>query len=85
MFGGEDNKRRLRNDFHILELETVMWEEVKTEKGGPAPRYDHFAAVYADQYLLIFGGSSYSACFNDLYLLDLQTVSTESLCMLQLR
>ncbi|KAL6591328.1 hypothetical protein ACP70R_049831 [Stipagrostis hirtigluma subsp. patula] len=74
MFGGEDNKRRLLNDLHILDLETMMWEEVKTEKGGPAPRYDHSAAVYADQYLLIFGGSSHSTCFNDLHLLDLQTM-----------
>ncbi|WVZ73093.1 hypothetical protein U9M48_021441 [Paspalum notatum var. saurae] len=74
MFGGEDSKRRLLNDLHILDLDTMMWEEVKTEKGGPAPRYDHSAAVYADQYLLIFGGSSHSTCFNDLYLLDLQTL-----------
>jgi hypothetical protein len=44
-------------------------------KGGPTARYDHSAAVYADQYLLIFGGSSHSTCYNDLYLLDLQTVS----------
>jgi len=77
MFGGEDNKRRLLNDLHILDLETMMWEEVKTEKGGPTPRYDHSAAIYADQYLLIFGGSSHSTCFSDFYLLDLQTVSTE--------
>uniref|UniRef100_J3LLY8 Uncharacterized protein n=1 Tax=Oryza brachyantha TaxID=4533 RepID=J3LLY8_ORYBR len=74
MFGGEDNKRHLLNDLHILDLERMMWEEVKTEKGGPAPRYDHSAAVYADQYLLIFGGSSHSTCFTDLYLLDLQTM-----------
>uniref|UniRef100_A0A0E0GF22 Acyl-CoA-binding domain-containing protein n=1 Tax=Oryza nivara TaxID=4536 RepID=A0A0E0GF22_ORYNI len=74
MFGGEDNKRRLLNDLHILDLETMMWEEVKTGKGGPAPRYDHSAAVYADQYLLIFGGSSHSTCFSDIYLLDLQTM-----------
>ncbi|KAG8072963.1 hypothetical protein GUJ93_ZPchr0006g41495 [Zizania palustris] len=74
MFGGEDNKRQLLNDLHILDLETMMWEEVKTEKCGPAPRYDHSAAVYADQYLLIFGGSSHSTCFSDLYLLDLQTL-----------
>ncbi|OQU85983.1 acyl-CoA-binding domain-containing protein 4 isoform X4 [Sorghum bicolor] len=74
MFGGEDNKRRLLNDLHILDLETMMWEEIKSEKGGPAPRYDHSAAVYTDQYLLIFGGSSHSTCFNDLYLLDLQTL-----------
>uniref|UniRef100_A0A0D9VMU9 Acyl-CoA-binding domain-containing protein n=1 Tax=Leersia perrieri TaxID=77586 RepID=A0A0D9VMU9_9ORYZ len=74
MFGGEDSKRRLLNDLHILDLETMMWEEVKTGKGGPSPRYDHSAAVYADQYLLIFGGSSHSTCFSDLYLLDLQNL-----------
>uniref|UniRef100_J3LRP5 Uncharacterized protein n=1 Tax=Oryza brachyantha TaxID=4533 RepID=J3LRP5_ORYBR len=73
MFGGEDNKRHLLNDLHILDLERMMWEEVKTEKCGPPPRYDHSAAVYADQYLLIFGGSFHSTCFSDLYLLDLQT------------
>ncbi|XP_051191962.1 acyl-CoA-binding domain-containing protein 4 [Lolium perenne] len=74
MFGGEDNKRRLLSDLHVLDLETMMWEEVTTEKGGPAPRYDHSAAVYADNYLLIFGGSSHSTCFSDLYLLDLQSL-----------
>uniref|UniRef100_A0A453Q4P2 Uncharacterized protein n=2 Tax=Aegilops tauschii subsp. strangulata TaxID=200361 RepID=A0A453Q4P2_AEGTS len=74
MFGGEDNKRRLLSDLHVLDLETMIWEEVKTEKGGPAPRYDHSAAVYAEHYLLIFGGSSHSTCFNDLYLLDLQSL-----------
>lgn len=52
----------------------MIWEEIKTEKGGPAPRYDHSAAVYADHYLLIFGGSSHSTCFSDMYLLDLQTL-----------
>jgi hypothetical protein len=63
-----------------------MWEEVKTGKGGPAPRYDHSAAVYADQYLLIFGGSSHSTCFSDIYLLDLQTVSViYSPCILPYR
>jgi Galactose oxidase, central domain len=41
---------------------------------APAPRFDHIATVHAEQYLLIFGGSSHATCFNDLHLLDLQTV-----------
>lgn len=41
----------------------------------PAPRFDHTAAVHAERYLLIFGGSSHSTCFNDLHILDLQAVS----------
>jgi hypothetical protein len=41
----------------------------------PAPRFDHSATVHADRYLLIFGGCSHSIFFNDLHVLDLQTVS----------
>ena len=43
----------------------------------PAPRFDHSAAVHAERYLLIFGGCSHSRFFNDLHVLDLQTVSVE--------
>ena len=41
----------------------------------PAPRFDHIAAVHAERYLLIFGGCSHSIFYNDLHVLDLQTVS----------
>lgn len=40
----------------------------------PSPRSDHAAAVHAGRYLLIFGGGSHATCFNDLHVLDLQTV-----------
>ncbi|PWZ29029.1 NADP-dependent malic enzyme, chloroplastic [Zea mays] len=39
-----------------LQLSTTF----TSRKGGPAPRCDHSAVVYADRYLLIFGGSSHS-------------------------
>lgn len=41
---------------------------------SPSPRSDHAAAVHAERYLLIFGGGSHATCFNDLHVLDLQTV-----------
>jgi len=41
----------------------------------PAPRYDHAASIQGERYLLIFGGCSHSVFFNDLHLLDMQTVS----------
>lgn len=41
---------------------------------SPSPRSDHAAAVHADRYLLVFGGGSHATCFNDLHVLDLQTV-----------
>ncbi|KAL8159903.1 hypothetical protein V2J09_001440 [Rumex salicifolius] len=74
MFGGEDIKRRLLNDVYILDLDSMTWDEVETTQQLPSPRYDHTAALHAERYLLIFGGCSHSACFNDLHLLDLQTM-----------
>ncbi|XP_023751377.1 acyl-CoA-binding domain-containing protein 6 [Lactuca sativa] len=74
MFGGEDKKRRLMNDVHVLDLETLTWNVVETIQTPPAPRFDHTAAVHANRYLLIFGGCSHSIFFNDLHVLDLETL-----------
>lgn len=74
MFGGEDSKRHLLNDFHILDLETMTWDAIEAVGTPPAPRSDHTAAVHLDRYLLVFGGGSHSTCFNDLHVLDLQTM-----------
>ncbi|KAL5218143.1 hypothetical protein ABZP36_018827 [Zizania latifolia] len=74
LFGGEDAKRRLLNDLHILDLETMTWDDVDAIGTPPSPRSDHVAACHADRYLLIFGGGSHATCFNDLHVLDLQTM-----------
>ncbi|GLJ04803.1 hypothetical protein SUGI_0003830 [Cryptomeria japonica] len=74
MFGGEDSRRHLLNDLNILDLETMTWDAIEAVGTPPAPRSDHTAAVYVDRYLLIFGGGSHSTCFNDLHVLDLQTM-----------
>ncbi|KAJ3672209.1 hypothetical protein LUZ60_006930 [Juncus effusus] len=74
MFGGENKKRILLNDLHILDLQTMTWQIAKTKGEAPAPRFDHISTVHSDRYLLIFGGSSQSTCFNDLHLLDLQSM-----------
>ncbi|CAI0442536.1 unnamed protein product [Linum tenue] len=74
IFGGEDRSRKLLNDIHTLNLETMMWELVESMQTPPAPRFDHTAAVHAGRYLLVFGGCSHSIFFNDLHVLDLQTM-----------
>ncbi|KAF6142676.1 hypothetical protein GIB67_015162 [Kingdonia uniflora] len=74
MFGGEDAKRSLLNDLHILDLETMTWDDIDAVGVSPSPRSDHAAAVHAQRYLLIFGGGSHATCFNDLHVLDLQTM-----------
>ncbi|KAK7343942.1 hypothetical protein VNO77_13080 [Canavalia gladiata] len=74
LFGGEDMSRKLLNDVHVLDLESMTWEMIETTQTPPAPRYDHAAAIQGQRYLLIFGGCSHSVFFNDLHLLDMQTM-----------
>ncbi|CAK9235456.1 unnamed protein product [Sphagnum jensenii] len=74
MFGGEDSKRRLMNDLNILDLETLTWKAVDTSGTRPSPRSDHVAAAHGDRYLFLFGGGSHSSCYNDLYVLDLDSM-----------
>ncbi|PSS24587.1 Acyl-CoA-binding domain-containing protein [Actinidia chinensis var. chinensis] len=74
IFGGQDANRSLLNDLHILDLETMTWDEIDAVGVPPSPRSDHTAAVHAERYLLIFGGGSHAACFNDLHVLDLQAM-----------
>lgn len=74
MFGGEDKNRRLLNDVNVLDLETMIWNVAETTRTPPAPRFDHTATVHGDRYLQIFGGCSHSTFFNDLHVLDLETL-----------
>ncbi|KAL8090335.1 hypothetical protein AgCh_039707 [Apium graveolens] len=74
MFGGEDKSRRLLNDVHVLDLETMSWSDLETTQTSPAPRFDHTAAVHGGRYLLIFGGCSHSVFYGDLNVLDLETM-----------
>ncbi|QCE07801.1 host cell factor [Vigna unguiculata] len=74
LFGGEDMSRKLLNDVHVLDLESMNWEMIETTQTPPAPRYDHAASIQGERYLLIFGGCSHSVFFNDLHLLDMQTM-----------
>ncbi|XP_051185290.1 acyl-CoA-binding domain-containing protein 6 [Lolium perenne] len=74
VFGGEGAGRSLLNDLHILDLETMTWDEFESTGTPPSPRSEHAAACYADRYLFIFGGGSHSTCFSDLHLLDVETM-----------
>ncbi|KAJ8765993.1 hypothetical protein K2173_020509 [Erythroxylum novogranatense] len=74
IFGGEDRNRRLLNDVHVLDLVTMTWDVAEATQTPPAPRFDHTAAIHADRYLVIFGGCSHSIFFNDLHVLDLQSM-----------
>lgn len=74
MFGGEDSKRRVLNDLNVLDLETMTWEVPVTSGACPSPRSDHVATAYCEKYIFIFGGGSHSDCYNDLHVLDLESM-----------
>ncbi|KAI4295172.1 hypothetical protein MLD38_040552 [Melastoma candidum] len=52
----------------------MTWDEYACVGAPPSPRSEHTAAVHADRYLLIFGGGTHATCFNDLHILDLESV-----------
>ncbi|XP_038994721.1 acyl-CoA-binding domain-containing protein 5-like [Hibiscus syriacus] len=77
VFGGEDRSRKLLNDVHVFDLQTMTLSAVEATQSPPALRYDHSAAVHSERYLLIFGGGSHSLFFNDLHVFDLQNGQDE--------
>lgn len=69
---------RIHLERHLLLVKDLRsgFKLLSTCRGvSPSPRSDHAAAVHAERYLLIFGGGSHATCFDDLHVLDLQTVS----------
>jgi len=77
VYGGEDVKRRPLSDVWALDLSVMAW--CKVEVGGgpkvPAPpaRSGHVATVYKEKYLVVFGGGSIANCYNDTWVLDLES------------
>lgn len=49
------------------------WELLKCDGEVPQSRSGHTCALYQNRYLYIFGGFDGSSCFDDLYVLDLET------------
>lgn len=72
LFGGEDLKRRLLDDIHVLDMVSWTWRTFSASGDAPSPRADHAVAVRENRYLTVFGGGSHSSCFQDLYELDVE-------------
>ncbi|GMH07743.1 hypothetical protein Nepgr_009583 [Nepenthes gracilis] len=65
IFGGQNATRSLWNDLHLLDLETMTWDEIDTVSVPPSPRPDNAAGLHAEHYLLIFGVGLRTTFFND--------------------
>ncbi|KAL3133889.1 hypothetical protein ABBQ32_008347 [Trebouxia sp. C0010 RCD-2024] len=74
LFGGEDAARRPQGDLFVLDLADMQWQSPQVTGTPPPARSAHAAAAYQSRYLLVFGGGSIANCFNDLYVLDTETM-----------
>merc|ERR1712072_70765 len=76
VFGGEEtSSKKLMGDLHVYDLHSSTWTKPKATSGTPpCARSAHSATVFKDKYIVIFGGGSVSRCFNDVHVLDTQTM-----------
>jgi hypothetical protein len=82
VFGGEDAKRKPLNELWVLDLSTLEWSQPETSSSttekGPTARSQHTACSFRNRFIVIFGGGSVANCFNDLVVLDTQTMEWSS-------
>jgi acyl-CoA-binding protein/N-acetylneuraminic acid mutarotase len=75
MFGGENPNRKPSNELWVLDLQTNEWSQPDVSGEAPSARSSHSAVTYLERYIVIFGGGSVANCFNDVVILDTQTMS----------
>lgn len=75
MFGGENPNRKPNNELWVLDLITNTWSKPEVAGEPPEARSSHSAVTYMERYIVIFGGGSVANCYNDLVVLDTQTMS----------
>jgi len=55
-------------------LHSSTWSRVEAKGTPPCARSGHSCTVVGDKYVVIFGGGSVSRCFNDVHVLDTQSM-----------
>lgn len=75
IFGGETPNRSPLDELWVLDLESMTWSKPDVAGQAPVARSSHSAVTYQDRYVVIFGGGSIANCYNDLVVLDTQTMS----------
>lgn len=72
LFGGIDSTGQYLNDFYEMPLNTPgQWTSVSYEGKAPEPRAFHSMCVLNEN-IVIFGGNSFSKCFDDLYVFNMK-------------
>eukprot|EP00002_Diphylleia_rotans_P014307 TRINITY_DN2788_c0_g2_i3.p1 TRINITY_DN2788_c0_g2~~TRINITY_DN2788_c0_g2_i3.p1 ORF type:complete len:560 (-),score=132.18 TRINITY_DN2788_c0_g2_i3:419-2098(-) len=74
VFGGGDGTVYL-NDLHVLDTETLSWTQAYVSGTPPAPRSRHSATMLPGKRMLVFGGGDERRVYDDIYCLDIATMS----------
>jgi len=74
LWGGGDGENYL-NDLYILDIETLAWNQAYTAGTSPSARSRHTATLVNGNKLYIIGGGGDTRVYNDIYLLDTETMS----------
>ena len=73
VFGGNDGKPL--NDVHIYDIDKNQWQQPKINGTPPLARGGHSAVCIKNKQLLIFAGGYNNKILNDLYILDVETMT----------
>lgn len=73
VFGGESSDRRFLNDAWILDMTSYTWKRIECadKQSLPEARADHTSTLWGPETLVVFGGTSETKVFDDVYALDL--------------
>jgi hypothetical protein len=73
VFGGESFDRRFLNDAWILDMTSYTWKRIECsdKQSLPEARADHTSTLWGPETLVVFGGTSETKVFDDVYALDL--------------
>lgn len=68
------------NDLYALDLDTMIWREIKTVNDGPCCRSYHcIAAGKSDDSIYVFGGCGVSGRLSDVHCLNLNSMTWEEI------
>lgn len=73
-FGGKGAHDRVFKDFYALNPESMTWFVGPEGSGSPCARFGHSASLLRGSQMVVFGGYNGQSFFNDVYVLDLETM-----------
>ena len=79
VFGGTDGVQKV-NDFHVLDLDELVWSTPTVKGTPPRARESHSATLVGSDKLVVFGGSAEGEgnYLNDIHILDVSTMTWHS-------